>query len=150
MTTKGKIVVTISALLIAAGAGYLIYKYVKKDDKPKVDPAKPDVPVDVTVTPKPPVDPTVTPKPASDPVVLPPTPPVKPNTFYKIYASTSGTPIWTGVNDVTPYRFAGDSELLGVTKMQTKKSYAGNSFYEVTQPDGKLKYVSVFKTKFKA
>lgn len=53
MTTKGKIIVTISGLAILAGAGYLIYKYVKKDDKPKTDPAKPDVPVD----PAKPIDP---------------------------------------------------------------------------------------------
>lgn len=42
MTTKGKIIVTISGLAILAGAGYLIYKFVNKPgeklDKPKEEP----------------------------------------------------------------------------------------------------------------
>lgn len=45
MTTKGKIIVTISALVILSGAGYLVYRFVIKpaQDKKK-DPLLPDAP----------------------------------------------------------------------------------------------------------
>lgn len=45
MTTKGKVIVTISALVILSGAGFLLYKFVIKpsQDKKKKEPVTPEV-----------------------------------------------------------------------------------------------------------
>ena len=68
---------------------------------------------------------------------------------YKVYANKAGTPVWSGVNDLVPYRYAGDSEWLGTTKLAQAKSYVGNPFYVITQPDGSTVYVSIMNVKFK-
>jgi len=58
-----------------------------------------------------------------------------------VYSNKPGTPIWSSLIDITPYRFAGDGEKLG-EYLGTKKSWVGNSFARVKW-DGGEKYVSM-------
>ena len=65
-----------------------------------------------------------------------------------VYANSIATPVWLDVSDWTPTRLAGDSELLGVTSGEIKKSYIGESYVIIKQTGGGTVYVLASRVKF--
>ena len=140
-TKKGLIVV--ASLLAVGGIGYYFYKKsTKSEDKTKTDTTTPpdDSGNTTTTTTKPRPDDS-----GKHPSVPAPVKTTSPSIGVKIYAVKTGTPIWSKIGDVVPYRLAGNSELLG-TRGNLKKDYFGDSYWEVV--NGKdIKYVSILNVK---
>lgn len=68
---------------------------------------------------------------------------------YNAYSAVTANPIYSKVGDILPFRFAGNSELLGTLTGVIKKDFSGNPFAEIKQPDGKNRYAKYNSIKLK-
>lgn len=67
--------------------------------------------------------------PPPPPVTVPSGTPIK---GYKIYSKGAGSPIWANVNDITPVRFAGYNEYIGIYE-NLAYSYFGTQYIKVKE-----------------